>query len=807
MVCPRCAFGPLDSRPVRFALRPVVLLASCALACETGSCGPKPTPAVGSQPVASVSASAGPVAKTEAAPPKRGFDLESVRALVDEPALADVRKALFARDPKGAAAALRAALDGGKIAAADLDRARFLLGRLAAQAKDEEASDAAYAAVSESSPLSPHAALRRALVAAKRGRVDDALALLAKVPDASPFAVDRHFALGDALAAKGDHAGAADAYGAERKGPRSTEALIRYAEEIAAIGKTDDPAKVLDAAQGVRKVRFERPTSSLAPRAEEAEKRCRALLPPAQAKALGAPTPAELATAAQATLDAGKPKDALALAKQILKAQKKGSDAWCRAGIVAGKANDRLRDRAEASDVFGDVAQACKDDAIRVVALYDGAKVALSAKQPDVSRARFAAVEAQFPKHRLADDARLRGALAAIDAGAVEKGEAMLSSLPDDYPQGDMRTDALFRLALSRMKKGDWAAAIPFLERSLAIAPREEGYFVAGRVAYFLGRAKLETGAVDDGLARLRAVIVEEPLTFAAAMAYARLSARSEADAARAKSALAEALAAEPSGELFDLSRPELETAAFGRAVELARVGESDLARRELAVAGLLKDAAADPEGQWIAAALFARVGDARSAHAFPRGRVNDWSKHHPGGKWRAAWEIAFPRPWAELVDESATREGVPSELLWAVMREESAFDPDAVSPSAAYGLMQIIVPTAAAYAKPLKLPSDAQSLLRPDVSVPIGASYLKKLRAEFAANPGLAVPSYNAGEGATRRWMNPPLADSFDLWVESIPYEETRKYTKRVLASYWAYVAVYQPARLDAELRAAAGK
>jgi soluble lytic murein transglycosylase len=116
-------------------------------------------------------------------------------------------------------------------------------------------------------------------------------------------------------------------------------------------------------------------------------------------------------------------------------------------------------------------------------------------------------------------------------------------------------------------------------------------------------------------------------------------------------------------------------------------------------------------------------------------------------------------------------------------------------------------VPTAAHYAKPLKLPSDAHALLRPDVNVPLGVAYLKKLRAEFPDNPGLAVPSYNAGEGATHRWLSPPLAGSFDLWVESIPYDETRKYTKRVLASYWSYVALYEPARLDAELRAAAGR
>jgi soluble lytic murein transglycosylase len=401
----------------------------------------------------------------------------------------------------------------------------------------------------------------------------------------------------------------------------------------------------------------------------------------------------------------------------------------------------------------------------------------------------------------------LRSALAIIDAGDVAKGEAMLTALPDDYPEGDMRTEALFRLALSRMKKGDWAAAIPLLEKSLTIAPREDGYFVAGRVSYFLGRARIETGKAPEGVALLREVIAKEPLTFASAMAYARLAARSKEDGEAAKKAIDNGLAFEPSGALFDSARAETKSEPFLRGVELARVGEPDLARKELAAAGILENAATDSGGQWLAAAIFARVGEARIAHTFPRGRVTEWMKHFPAGKWRAAWELAFPRPYPDLVDAATAKENVPSTLVYAVMREESAYDPEAVSPSAAYGLLQLIIPTATAYAKPLKLPSDAHALVRPDVNIPLGTAYLRKLRNEFPNNPGLAVPSYNAGEGATHRWLSPPLADSFDLWVESIPYEETRKYTKRVLASYWAYVALYDPGRLDVELRAAAGK
>lgn len=794
----------LDSPAVR-ALRPVLLIALATTACEAFSCGPAAKPPVATTSSAAPSiASAIPSFSVSAQASASGaFDVNGVVALTSTATLEPVRRAIIAKDFRAAADALKPLIDGNKIAAADLDRARFLLGKLLQQAKDD-AAETAYAAVTKASPLYVHAALRRATILAHKGKPDEALALLAEVPDVAPLTVDRHFASGDALAAKNDHSGAADAFAPERKGPRANEALIRYAEEIAAASRTAD---ALEAAKGARRVRFEHPTSSLAPRAEEAEGKCKALVPAAQQSALGAATAAEQATSAQAYLDAGKPKDALPIATKVLSLEKKGTETWCRAAQIVARSHERLRERVKASDAYGDLVAACTDEAMRVSSLYDGAKAALSAKLPDVARTRFATIEKDYPKHRLADDARLRSALAIIDAGDVAKGEAMLTTLPDDYPAGDMRTEALFRLALPRMKKGDWAGAIPYLEKSLSIAPREDGYFVAGRTSYFLARARIETGKAADGVALLREVIAREPLTFAAAMSYARLAARSKEDAEAAKKALDQGIAFEASGALFDPARAETKTDAFLRGVELARVGETDLARKELAAAGLLESAQNDADGQWLAAAIFARVGDAKLAHNFPRARLNEWSRHFPGGKWRAAWEIAFPRPFPDLVDAATAKENVPATLVYAVMREESAFDPDAVSPSAAYGLLQLIIPTAAHYAKALKLPSDAHSLVRPDVNIPLGTAYLRKLRNEFPDNPGLAVPSYNAGEGATHRWLTPPLADSFDLWVESIPYDETRKYTKRVLASFWTYVALYEPARLDTELRAAGGK
>jgi soluble lytic murein transglycosylase len=125
-------------------------------------------------------------------------------------------------------------------------------------------------------------------------------------------------------------------------------------------------------------------------------------------------------------------------------------------------------------------------------------------------------------------------------------------------------------------------------------------------------------------------------------------------------------------------------------------------------------------------------------------------------------------------------------------MREESAFDPRVVSHASAVGLMQLIVPTAKMMAKPLNLPWNEAALKRPEVNVALGCRFLSILRGKFPDNPLLAIPSYNAGAGAPKKWITARPTHDFDLWVERIPYEETRQYTKRVITSMAAYEFLY---------------
>ena len=140
---------------------------------------------------------------------------------------------------------------------------------------------------------------------------------------------------------------------------------------------------------------------------------------------------------------------------------------------------------------------------------------------------------------------------------------------------------------------------------------------------------------------------------------------------------------------------------------------------------------------------------------------------------------------------------------MWAVMRRESAFDPTQVSGANARGLMQLIPPTAAAIAKKLKLdPPTADGLLVPSLNVKLSSWYLAALVKRFS-HPVLCAAAYNAGPTAVVRWMKTSGELPLDLFVERIPYKETRGYVNQVVADLYNYRALYGTAALEGKLDA----
>ena len=148
-----------------------------------------------------------------------------------------------------------------------------------------------------------------------------------------------------------------------------------------------------------------------------------------------------------------------------------------------------------------------------------------------------------------------------------------------------------------------------------------------------------------------------------------------------------------------------------------------------------------------------------------------------------------FPRAHADLFEKEARRNKVDSSLLFAISRRESAFAADTRSRAGAVGLMQLMPGTARQVARSLKLKRPrTQSLKRPSLNIRLGSRYIADMLKRYNGNPAMALAAYNAGPGSVDRWR-PDFETDADIWIDTIPFEETRKYVRIVLE----YAAIYQ--------------
>jgi soluble lytic murein transglycosylase len=132
-----------------------------------------------------------------------------------------------------------------------------------------------------------------------------------------------------------------------------------------------------------------------------------------------------------------------------------------------------------------------------------------------------------------------------------------------------------------------------------------------------------------------------------------------------------------------------------------------------------------------------------------------------------------------------AKQRQLPLELLQGLAKQESRFTPTVHSAAGAVGLMQLMPATAAELAGG---PVSTAELERPERNVALGGAYLKGLLLQWKGDPLPAGASYNAGPGAVEGWVDPRLRAAPELWVEAIPFPETRLYVKKVLGNAWSY-------------------
>jgi soluble lytic murein transglycosylase len=146
--------------------------------------------------------------------------------------------------------------------------------------------------------------------------------------------------------------------------------------------------------------------------------------------------------------------------------------------------------------------------------------------------------------------------------------------------------------------------------------------------------------------------------------------------------------------------------------------------------------------------------------------------------------DVRFPMAHREQLVREARNRDIHSSWIFAITRQESAFMADAKSGVGAMGLMQLMPATAKETARRFGIPlASPQLAYRPEVNIQLGAAYLSQIYGQFNGNRVLASAAYNAGPGRVRQWLRGADHLSYDVWIENIPFDETRQYVQNVLS------------------------
>jgi soluble lytic murein transglycosylase len=189
-------------------------------------------------------------------------------------------------------------------------------------------------------------------------------------------------------------------------------------------------------------------------------------------------------------------------------------------------------------------------------------------------------------------------------------------------------------------------------------------------------------------------------------------------------------------------------------------------------------------DGELFAAAIgLDRAGDHRRAinHVSLLGRRRPFTGQD--------LDLLYPRAYRPLIEDLASRFGFPDYILYGLVREESYFDEKIVSSAGAIGLAQLMPDTAADAARTLRM--SAPDLTDPQTNLTLGVGHLRGLYARVGSLP-MALLAYNAGLTRSKRWdrVNGWLAT--DLFVEAVPYGESREYVRKILVSAVMYAYLY---------------
>jgi len=478
---------------------------------------------------------------------------------------------------------------------------------------------------------------------------------------------------------------------------------------------------------------------------------------------------------------------ALKIAGELMKDSSKESSLWCRSLGLTARAWARKREETASQPWFEKFVNKC--EAYHTApTLFRGIDAARKAGKIKNAEKWTAVLVKSFPDTTLCDDALLYVARMHDRKGNVDEVKRAVDDIFARYGGGDMAPEAAWLLVFSHYKKKRYKEAFATAERFQGMLPERQNYKTNGRLLYWMGRIRQRQGKKKEALPYFEQAIGKYPFGWYALLSYLRLEQYRKGrgdEVLKAAAGSSAPLLPGPDQVAEGAAQRKLD---LGPALLFLRLELKEEAQAELSSVLDTSAGNADDERLLLAAYLYDRAGHYSLSHQILRREVPAFQYTFPGEDDDRWWKLAYPSVFRKLVTKSADDEGIPWSIVIGVMREESGFNPRIESYAHALGLMQLLQKTASWVAGKQM---SRRRLRIPRHNIPLGVKYLRYLSDKFG-HPVMMVAGYNSGPGGVYKTLKRTRRRHIDEFVEQIPYDQTRRYTKRVMSSAWTYQVLY---------------
>lgn len=418
-----------------------------------------------------------------------------------------------------------------------------------------------------------------------------------------------------------------------------------------------------------------------------------------------------------------------------------------------------------AASAWKEVVERYRGSALAPIAMFDWATLLWNKDRDEEARATFEQLTQQYPRHEKAAEAWYAIGRIWQEKREDSRAVAAYDRVASLFPGSQLAREGRWRQGWMAYRRKEYQQAEQiFATLAKASAGASEGE----SALYWQARSQGQQSLGEKADQSYRELLRRYPDGYYALLTEKRLNI--------IPSTLK--LGPERSASPPPLSRRQDEH--YQRSQELVGLGFPALARRELDV--IKSNIPQDTAGSLFLLAEYSRMDGYAAALRY----AQELSQANGGGWMR----YLYPQAYWSTITTQAQPKGLDPYLVLALMRQESLFDPEAVSPARAYGLMQLLQKTAARVTRRESVSSSA--LMDPEFNINAGVSYLRQLLEQFSGNQVMAIAAYNAGENAVEKWRARYPDLESDEFVENISFRETRNYVKLVMRNYRTYRRLY---------------